>query len=409
MIRDKHIDISKITTDKNILKIFKIIEKHGGVVRFVGGAVRDVLAGRSGFDLDLSTDLSPDELNEACEDAGIRTVPIGLKFGTLGVLINNTLLEVSSLRKEEKQKSFTFDEFTDDWKTDASRRDLTINAVYADEQGNVFDYYNGIEDLEKGIVRFIGDPNQRIREDYLRILRFFRFYGLFGRTSVDEKALKACADNKEGLKTIAIERIRDELFKILQTSKAAVLFKMMFENEILSNWLADSQELDKLEFLINMEKDFNLSADCVRRLFVMYNPDKILAENISMRLKLTRKQRDTMVKLASVAENAEHIAQGCNISKLIYRYGREFCMDVLLIKAAQEKNYLKDMSIVMQQIQTCEVPVFPINGRDVLEFGGLSNAQIGNIMKILEQMWIDSGFCLSKNQLLEKAQELLLV
>ena len=192
MIRDNYLDVKKIVQDKKFLKLFRVVESHGGVLRFVGGAVRDALAGLKGFDIDLATDLSPDELVEACTENGIKTVPIGIKFGTVGVIINDQVLEVTSLRKDIKTDGRHAEVvFTTDWEADASRRDLTINAVYADEKGNVFDYYNGIEDLEKGIVRFIGLPAQRIKEDYLRIMRFFRFYSIFGKTEIDKKALKA--------------------------------------------------------------------------------------------------------------------------------------------------------------------------------------------------------------------------
>ena len=205
MFKDKYLDISNLTTNKNVLHLFNIVETHGGVLRFVGGAVRDAIAGLKGFDLDLATDLSPDELVEICEENGIKTIPIGIKFGTLGVVIDNQVLEVTSLRKDVKTDGRHAEViFTSDWEEDASRRDLTINAVYADEKGNVFDYYNGVDDLEKGIVRFIGNANQRIKEDYLRILRFFRFYSIFSKAPIDKKALHACRDNKEGLRQLSL-------------------------------------------------------------------------------------------------------------------------------------------------------------------------------------------------------------
>ena len=197
MIRDNYLDVNKLVGNKKIFKLFRVVEQHGGVLRFVGGAVRDALKGLSGFDLDLATDLSPDELVEACTEEGLKTVPIGIKYGTVGVIIDDEVLEVTSLRRDVKTDGRHAEvEFTDNWEEDASRRDLTINAVYADEKGNVFDYYNGIEDLEKGTVRFIGSPSQRIREDYLRILRFFRFYSNFGQGPVDKKALEACRENR---------------------------------------------------------------------------------------------------------------------------------------------------------------------------------------------------------------------
>ena len=224
MFKDKYLDISKLTANPHIFNLFKVVEKHGGVLRFVGGSVRDAIAGMKGFDLDLATDLSPDELVEACEESGLKTIPIGIKFGTVGVVIDNQVLEVTSLRKDIKTDGRHAEVvFTSDWNEDASRRDLTINAVYADEKGNVFDYYNGVDDLEKGIVRFIGSAGQRIKEDYLRILRFFRFYSIFGKAPIDAKALEACKENKDGLKQLSMERIRDELFKfcLLYTSDAA--------------------------------------------------------------------------------------------------------------------------------------------------------------------------------------------
>src|SRR5574344_2017823 len=165
MIKTEFLDMSKILQHGNVSKLFNAVEEHGGTIRFVGGAVRDSLAGISGFDLDLATDLSPDELVEACQDNAIKTMPIGMKLNTIGVIINNQILEVTSLRKNiVMQDGRSVVEYTDDWSADASMRDLTINAVYADLRGNVFDYYNGISDLEKGIVRFIGKPEDRIRE-----------------------------------------------------------------------------------------------------------------------------------------------------------------------------------------------------------------------------------------------------
>ena len=147
----------------------------------------------------------------------------------MGVLIGKNVLEITSLREDVKTDGrHAVVKFTDDWGIDASRRDLTINAVYADERGNVFDYYNGIEDLENGFVRFIGNPDTRIKEDYLRILRFFRSYSIFGKGELDKKALKACVENKDGLKKISSERIRDEMFKILATKNVAKTIKIMF-------------------------------------------------------------------------------------------------------------------------------------------------------------------------------------
>nr|QJR98153.1 poly(A) polymerase [uncultured Alphaproteobacteria bacterium] len=399
MIRDKYLNINKITTDKSVLNIFDVVRHHGGSIRFVGGAVRDAIAGKTGFDLDLSTDLSPDELAEACEEANIKTVPIGLKYGTLGVVINNTLLEISSLRKDIMTDEGHVVEFTDDWKEDASRRDLTINAVYADEQGNVFDYYDGISDLEKGIVRFIGNADQRIKEDYLRILRFFRFHSLFAKTPVDGKALKACIDNRDGLKNLSIERIRDELIKIILTPNAATVMGTMLDNGILVNWLGNSDFLSNLEFLIKMETSCNIPPNPMRRLFVLYFPDKALAENIAVRMHMTKRQKDTMVKWAASNIGIENILEEKLRRKVIYRYGKEFCIDKLLIEAAKAQIVPDNLIGLIREIEEAVVPIFPISGRDIAK-NGFDSGQIGILLDKLKERWIASDFSLSREELL---------
>lgn len=319
MIRDNYLDINKIIRDKKFLKLFRAVEKHGGALRFVGGAVRDVLAGIEGFDLDLATDLSPEELVEACGEHGLKTVPIGIKFGTVGVIIDNNVLEVTSLRKDIKTDGRHAEvEFTADWEVDASRRDLTINAVYADEKGNVFDYYNGIDDLEKGRIRFIGSPTQRIKEDYLRILRFFRFHSQFAKTPIDKKALAACIENKDGLKNLSMERIRDEMFKILLTENAGQTIKIMAENDILGYVLPATSKkgLEHLDFLLNLIKKHNMAKDALRRLFVIYNPDEALANNMATRMKFSRIQRQRFMSWAETDFTLEDFADEERLTRM---------------------------------------------------------------------------------------------
>ena len=400
-MRPNYLNIDKITTDKNVLKIFKIVEKYGGVVRFVGGAVRDTIMGITDFDLDLSTDLTPDELAEACEDAGIKTVPIGLKADALGILVNNTLLTITSLRKKAKDEGKKAQiEFTDNWEEDASRRDLTINAVYADEDGNVFDYYDGISDLENGIVRFIGDPNENVKTDYLRILRFFRFYSIFGKGEPDKKSLKATIDNKDGLKTISIDRIRDELSKILLTPNVVKTLKVMFENNMLVNWLADSDNLDKLEVLNEICIKGNIQPDPLRRLFILYLPDKALAENIAMRLKFTRKLRDTFVKFATTEETFDDFLDPIKRLKMTYKYGKDFCISKFAILAALKGTVSPDTKQVIFDIRNLVVPVLPISGKDIVKMGISEGGEIGKTLDTVELAWVESNFNLSREELL---------
>lgn len=407
MIRDNYLDISKLIKNKKILLLFRVVEQHGGVLRFVGGAVRDALKGLKGFDLDLATDLSPDELVEACQEEGLKTVPIGIKFGTVGVIIDDTVLEVTSLRKDIKTDGRHAEvEFTDNWEEDASRRDLTINAVYADEKGNVFDYYNGIGDLEKGVVRFIGNAAQRIKEDYLRILRFFRFYSIFGEGEIDAKALQACVENREGLTSLSMERIRDEIFKILLTPKVVKTIQIMMDNNILGYIMPDPPYLDKLDFLVKMVDKHHIPFRALRRLFIIYQPDTALAENLAFRLRLNKKEKQLFVDLAANNIALDDLLNPQKLQQLIYRYGAEFCQEKILLQAAIEQKDVPEMDKIIAQIKSLSVPVFPLKGIDIINQGIDDQRKTSSVLKELEKVWIDSNFSLSKEELLQKRKQI---
>ena len=294
--------------------------------------------------------------------------------------------------------------YTDDWSTDASQRDLTINAVYADLQGNVFDYYNGIEDLEKGIVRFIGNPEERIQEDYLRIMRFFRFYSLFGKQPINKEALKACVKHKKGLRKIAIERVRDELFKLLVTPNVAPTLKIIFENDILGYFLPPSPHLDALERLTKIVSDANYEGNFLRRLFVMYQPNSVQAEDIAATLRFTKKQKETFVRWARINLGAENLASPPARKQIVYRYGKQFAIDKILINAAINDIDLSIIADILHEIDNMVIPIFPLRGRDLLNMVE-DKAQIGVYLSQLEQAWIDSDFTLNRDELLQLAEK----
>ncbi len=401
MIRDNYLDICRLIKNPKILKLFDVAAKHGGAIRLVGGAVRDALKGIDGSDLDFATDLSPDEMVEACAEEGINTFGVGIKYGTVGVQIDNAKIEVTSLRRDVKTDGRHAEvEFTDNWEEDASRRDLTINAVYADEHGNVFDYYNGIEDLEKGRVRFIGSANQRIREDYLRILRFFRFYSTFGVGEPDKKALAACVENRDGLKKLAQERIRDELFKLLLTPNAAETLRIMQDNNILSYILPNAKDLGDLSFLKKLVNHRPLPDKELIYLFVLYQPDVALADNLAMRLRFSRKEKQKFVRWAEIQVTLSELLDNTRRRRLAYEYGKEFCLEKLLLLVAINQEPLPGFWDIYTEIQNTEVPVFPLSGKDFIEQGVVPE-QVGEILKERKQAWLNSNFSLSRQELLQ--------
>lgn len=400
MIKAEYLDMTKILKSPSVYKLFQAVEEQGGTLRFVGGAIRDTLAGLSGFDLDLATDLSPDELVEACQEHRLKTMPIGLKYATTGVILDNQVVEVASLRQSVKtEDGKTEIRFTDDWNADAARRDLTINAVYADLRGNVFDYYNGIDDLENGIVRFIGNPEDRIKEDYLRIMRFFRFYSIFGKTSMDKDALSACVKLKDGLRSVSIERVRDELFKLLITPNIAPTLKIIFDNDILGYFLPKSNHLDALARLTEIVADMNYEGNFLRRLFVLYQPNAAKAENLANMLRFTKKQKETFVKWAKIELMSENISSPQQRLRFIYRYGKDFCIDKILLTAAIRNIDTTGLAAVLEEVESAVVPIFPLRGRDIIN-KGVTGGDVGKALALLEQRWIDSNFSLTRDELL---------
>lgn len=394
MFRTEYLKGKNITNDAEVLKIFAAVKKYGGVVRFVGGAVRDTLAGLPANGLNLCTDLSPDELAEACEEAGLKTMPIGLKIGSLGVAAGSNVIEVSSLKIRNPKDEL---EFTDNWEADAAGRDLTINAVYADEEGNVFDYYNGIKDLEQGIVRFIGDTDKNIAADSERILRFFRFYSLFGRGEIDAKVLKACREHSNELKKVPVETIWRELKNILVTPNAAKVLQIMFANNVLSNLLSDDADLAALTRLIDCERRAGVAPDALRRLFAMYHPDKALAENFAIRWHFSKKEKEKIIACCEMPNRAEDFT-GAALLPQVYRHGNELCLDKYLICCSRGES--PDIADKVRDIINTKVPVLPIDGKDIIALGIADNNKIGYWIERLEAAWVASNFTLNRDQLL---------
>lgn len=408
MMRPEYLDPSRIITDDAVLRIFKAVDNYGGALRFVGGAVRDSLAGLKGFEIDLATDLTPDELVEACNEHGLKTISLGLKFAKTGVVVGKKIFEVSSLHKSAKASDRDSDlSFTDDWNADASTRDLTINAVYADENGNVFDYYNGINDLEKGIVRFIGSADEKIKEQPIRILRFFRFYSIFSKTEPDLKSLKSCVQNRELLKTVSKDAIRDEFLKIIMSKNASLAIEMMRENDILSFLLPENchvSDLKNLEQLVFLNE---VGADIVRRLFVLFDPDPVFAESLALRLRLNKVQKTRLMNLSKFVFNPYLFNDLKYIKKVVFLHDKDFVKDKILILLAQSGRANAKIKKLFSDIEDMAIPVFPLNGKDLVEIGMQNCMPVKEIIGSLKNLWIESDFELNYNDLIKKAKLLI--
>ncbi len=392
MFHPEYINPNKLIANEDILKLFKLVEKHGGVLRLVGGAVRDAIAGFERSNIDLVTDLSPSEFSDMCDDEGLRCIPIGIQFFTIGVMVNSSFFKVTSLSPEE-------DNIKDEWKTDASKRDLTINAVYADEKGNVFDYYNGIKDLENGVIKFIGKPEDTIEYDYIRIMRFFRFCAMFGK-KIDRKSLKACIKNKHLLKKVSADKIREELFKIMTAPYAVRALELIFDNGILDFLIAKPKNLNNMDKLDKIVNELGLKKDVIRRIFVIFEPDSKRANRLSDIFRLNKEQKEHLLALCKSKLTPEDFKDSVSITKSIYRCGRDVCRDVWILLNFENKNKNK-IKEVLNTVDSIKIPAFPLTGKDLIKIGA-DTRFLGLYLDVLKKEWFESGCTLNKEELTQK-------
>jgi poly(A) polymerase len=348
-----------------------------GEARFVGGSVRDTLLGIPVSDLDVATPLSPQRVTELLKAAKIRVVPTGIEHGTVTAVLESGHVEVTTLRRDVSTDGRRATvAFTDDWREDAARRDFTINALYADYQtGEIFDYFGGLADLDARHVRFIGDPYQRIAEDHLRILRFFRFLARFGDVA-DPDALEACTARAKDLMALSRERIADELLKLLVTRDAVEVTGMMIERSIFVPVLPEIVSAARFAHLVAREDAAGIAPHAIRRLASLLPADAQLADQVGARLKLSNVQRKRLAAAVLPPEEAPR--------PLAYRLGSETALDQLLLSDRPLDEVLA--------IRDWQPPRFPLTGGAIVARGVKAGPEVARTMKAVEREWIAEGF-----------------
>lgn len=371
-----------------------------GNALFVGGCVRNMLLDLEVGDVDIATTLNPKVVTEKLELAGIKVVPTGIDHGTVTAVIEKKSYEITTLRKDiETDGRRAVVSFTTDWREDAERRDFTMNTLLADPEGNVYDPTGeGLKDLEDRKVRFVGDAKTRIEEDHLRILRFFRFHALYGKGKPDEKALKACAAAADKIKTLSKERITQEFFKILSVGNPVDILSVIFDNNILHEFLFPEYKPDTLKHLCEFQNRFGL-AFVSPRLFTLAGlrqdniekMEKLLLipkvfkrdiEAISEILKLPDLSTDFMVKVA------------------VYKHGRTSTAQALMIEVARDQVMNGFVPKALQVIQKWDIPTFPVDGNDLMKAGIPKGPELGKKLSELEEWWINKEFKPSKKECL---------
>ena len=361
-----------------VKRLLNALGGDGGEARLVGGAVRDLLLGEIPGDLDLATGHSPHEVVRRLEAAGIKAIPTGIDHGTITAVASGTLVEVTTLRADlatDGRRATVA--FTDDWRGDAARRDFTINALYADPfSGEIFDYFGGLDDLRDRRVRFIGEPLQRIAEDHLRILRYFRFHARYAVGDPDPVALAACAARANDLMALSRERIADELLKLLGLPDPAATIALMIAHGLFAPVLPEIVSAEPLAALIAAERTANIAPAALRRLAALLPRDPAIADKVAARLKLSNKARK---RLALAAEPS----LGPSIHSLAYRSGTEAAVDRLLIAGCPDDA---------AAAAAWPVPRLPVSGGQLIGRGVTQGPDVARALKRIEQAWEDADF-----------------
>ncbi len=348
---------------------------------FVGGCVRNELLGVPVGDIDIATVLEPEEVIRRCEGAGIKTVPTGIEHGTVTVVVNKKPFEITTLRRDVKTDGRrAVVAFTDDWTEDARRRDFTMNTLLAGPDGAIFDPTGqGQKDLEARHVIFVGDPATRIAEDYLRVLRFFRFHAVYGQGDPDAGALAACRAAADKIGTLSRERITQEFTKILMMDNSVDIISIMFENNILKDVADDWYKPKILQSLAELQDRYSMPSFPARLL--------VLAGNIDEWLILSNAQKKEMANLGKFIENRETGAIPSD-KGLIYRFGADIAGQAFLLLAARGKISTEELAGKMNLVRNWRTPDFPLSGDDVMATGIPAGPGVGKILKAIEQWWM---------------------
>ena len=386
-------------------KVMGALGAQDGLARFVGGCVRNALLREPVKDLDIATSLTPEDAMVRLEAAGIKVVPTGLAHGTITAVEEGRPFEITTLRVDVATDGRHAEvAFTQDWTEDAKRRDFTMNALYADFDGTVHDPLSGRADLDARRVRFIGDATARIQEDYLRILRFFRFQAHYGQEQMDSEGLAACAAEKSGLKGLSGERVRGELLRLLEADNAAVIIRQMAAAGILTEILPEAARLDRLEKLVDIEAGQLFTHDAVLRLSSALEGDEDKLRAVAERLRLSNKERTRILKMHSDPTKMVCYLSMREVRRALYWLGVELFKDkVMLGWAADGKNHnAMQWRALLALADTWERPDFGLTGSMLKASGVPEGPEMGRVFREVEEWWVDADFIDDEFSLIER-------
>lgn len=385
--------------------VLAALAEGGSEVRFIGGCVRDAVLNRPVKDIDLALAVAPEAVLERLRRAGIHAIPTGIAHGTITAVLGAMHFEITSLRRDvETYGRHAKVAFTDDWAADAARRDFTINALSCDADGRVYDYFDGIDDLAAGRVRFVGDAMARIAEDALRLLRFFRFYASYGRPPADAAALAACRARAADVRRLSGERVRGEILRILAAADPAAVLRLMREHDLLAEVLPEAVGLDRLDHLVWLEDRAlalaSVRPDPTRRLAAVIAHDGEAAAAVAARLRFSNRERDRLVRALGRDFAFDPAGDALALNKALRHLGAQTVRDRALLAWAGERALTPRLPrarteawlTVLARIDAWQPVPFPLRGRDALALGIGRGPAIGRLLAEVEAWWEAGGY-----------------
>ena len=402
-------------------RVVAALTAKGSEVRFVGGCVRDTILGRAVKDIDIATHDPPETVMALLATAGIKAIPTGLAHGTVTAVVGRQNFEITTLREDiETYGRRAKVAFTDDWTADAARRDLTINALFLAPSGTLYDPFGGLADLQAGRIRFVGDARTRIKEDVLRLLRFFRFYAHYGRPPPDADALAACHELAPLLPTLSGERVAGEMLRLLSAPDPASTVELLIGHGVLVYALPAANGAARLRALVTLE-GVGPGGDPLRRLAALIDPAKGApgADAVADRLRLSNAERERLVALVApeIAVDAAMTAKA--LRRALYRLGAARVWDLALLAWAGEIAAAgpspdrasdpcmdREWRALLAAAEAWTPLVFPVKGRDALDLGVPAGPKVGALLAALEAWWIEEDFKPDRAACLRKLEAL---
>ncbi len=398
-------NIKKLSITTPVKKIFEAINSHTSEseIRYVGGCLRKIFNNEKVDDIDLATNLNPIEVSEILKKNKINFYESGIEHGTITAILDDHKFEITSLRED----IFTDGrhakvKFSKDWKKDAARRDFTINSIYADLDGNIFDPHNGKKDIEMGQVNFIGNPEERIKEDYLRILRYLRFFLNYSKQPHKEEIIKTIKINISGISIISKERLLDELKKLLKSNQLEKLSKDKFSIELILLIFPELKNIKSVINSIKVKKEFFVDLDFIFILFAMIIDGTDNLEYFLYKYNISKKDQKRAYAINNFYNEKEGIKtlNEANLNKVLYYGGKQAVLDILNFKIIKSKKLDKKMLSLLELYENKITPSLPV-GADLLmtRYKIPEGKQLGSMLKLIEEEWIRNNFEISEKQI----------